>query len=143
MGEVESRPLPRRNPDTAPFWDACARHSLQFMRCTSCGKVRSLPTPGCSSCGSPEFTWVETNGNGTVSTFTVTHQPLHPGFATVPYTLAVVVLDVGSRIVSRIVDCPPDAVHIGMAVSLLWEDVPEAKTAIPLFRPVAEEAHTS
>jgi uncharacterized OB-fold protein len=136
MMQESMRPLPIRNPDTKAFWDACREHILQFKRCTSCATVRSLPMPGCSGCGGREFEWVRSKGNGSVYTFTVTHQVLHPGFPTVPYVAAVVVLDVGTRLVSRIVDCATEVVRIGMDVTVVWEDLPDADTSLPLFKPL-------
>ena len=63
----------------------------------------------------------------------------HPGFkAELPYTVAVVVLDEGPRLLSTIADCPPDQVTCDMPVQMVWEDVDEALT-LPKFKPVSHD----
>jgi hypothetical protein len=80
--------------------------------------------------------WVRSAGRGTVYSFTVTHQNQAPGFReTLPYVLAVVELAEGPRLMTNVVECAPDAVRIGMAVEVVFDDVTPEVT-LPTFRPV-------
>jgi len=63
------------------------------------------------------------------------HRPWHPAYQDkIPYNVSLIDLDEGGRIVSNVVDCPPDEVRIGMAVEVVYEDLPEY--TLPKFRPV-------
>ena len=135
-----SRPIPPPNPVTAPYWDAARRQELVLQRCRSCGRHVFHPRSTCSHCGADELAWERASGRGTIFTFTVARRPPHPGFADLlPLVVAIVELDEGSRLTTNIVGCPPDAVRIGMAVQVDFEnlDDPDA-TALPVFRPAAD-----
>jgi hypothetical protein len=72
-----------------------------------------------------------------VFTFTVGRQPFLPVLRdAMPYVVAVIELDGtgGTRMVSNVVDTPVDAVRVGMAVEVAWEDM-GAELTIPRFRP--------
>src|SRR5438876_936084 len=58
-----------------------------------------------------------------------------PGFREeLPYVLAIIELDEGVRMMTNVVGCAPDAVRVGMAVEVVFEDVmPEITLA--KFRP--------
>jgi uncharacterized protein len=70
-----------------------------------------------------------------VHAVSVQHRPAHPALADrVPYTVALVDLAEGVRMMSEIVGCPPDSVTIGMAVSVVWEPLSDGRH-LPLFAP--------
>ena len=52
-----------------------------------------------------------------------------PAFAEdVPYAIVLVELDEGVRVMSNMVNCDPEQVHIGMPVRLVFEDVNDETT---------------
>ena len=59
--------------------------------------------------------------------------PQIPGYD-FPLAVAVIDLEEGTRIVSNVVGCDPDEVHIGMPVRASIEHVDE-ELKLPLFRP--------
>jgi len=130
------KPLPRIDEESRGYWEALARHELYFQRCCDCGTKRFPPRAVCPACLSSATEWVRASGRGTVHTFTVTHQNQAAGFREeLPYVLAVVELAEGPRMMTNIVGCVPDAVRIGTAVEVVFEDVtPEITLA--KFRPV-------
>lgn len=133
------RPLPEMDPDSQPFWDACARHELRIQRCDDCGWYSHFPGSACRRCGSSALTWTRVSGKGSVYTFVVVHHVVTPGFPPdQPYVIAWVELDEQEalRIPTNIVGCAPESVYIGQPVEVLFEDVSEG-FAVPLFRPVA------
>ena len=129
------KPLPRIDEESRGFWEALARHELYFQRCRDCGTKRFYPRALCTSCLSSATEWVRASGRGTVHTFSVTHQNQVPGFRDeLPYVLAIVELEEGVRLMTNVVGCAPDAVRIGMAVEVVFEDVTPEVT-LPKFRP--------
>jgi uncharacterized OB-fold protein len=52
----------------------------------------------------------------------------------VPYVIAIVELEEGPRMTTNIVQCDPDAVHIGMPVQAAFEDVTD-EIALVYFGP--------
>ena len=127
-------PLPAPNPDTQEFWDGCRRHELRIQRCDDCGTHRFTPRPACPSCASLRFAWITCGGRGVVHTWTVIHGPTLPAFAEkTPYAAGVVRLDEGVFMVGNVLDCPPEAVAVGMPVEVEITDV-EPGLRLPLFR---------
>ncbi|HEY7134051.1 MAG TPA: Zn-ribbon domain-containing OB-fold protein [Acidimicrobiia bacterium] len=120
---------------TEPFWVAAAEHRLVVPRCTSCGTYRMPPSPFCYACQAQGIEWVEQRGAGVVYSYTVIRHAVVPVMRdALPYVVAVVELpDAGGvRLVANLVDMDPDAVEIGMAVRVVWDDV-DAGVAIPRF----------
>jgi uncharacterized protein len=131
------KPLPRIDEESRGWWEALARHELYFQRCRDCGTKRLYPRAVCTSCMSSSTEWVRASGRGRVYTFTVTHQNQASGFREeLPYVLAVVELDEGPRLMTNVVGCAPDAVRIGMAVEVVFDDVTPEVT-LPKFRPAS------
>lgn len=121
---------------TEPFWAATAEHRLILPRCTACNTYRFPPTPFCHACREQEVEWIEHDGHGEIYSFTVIRHAVIPQVKdALPFVAAVVELPDtdGCRLVGSIVDCEPDAVTIGLPVSLDWYDV-RAGTTIPVFR---------
>src|SRR6185503_8558634 len=137
MAEIKpyKKHLPRVDEESRGWWEALARHELYFQRCGSCGTKRLYPRAVCPTCLSSAVEWVRASGQGTVYSFTVTHQNQAPGFREeLPYVLAVVELAEGPRLMTNVVGCAPGAVRIGMAVDVVFEDVTPEIT-LPKFRP--------
>lgn len=126
------RLLPRITPEMAPFWEAARRHELVVQRCRGCGTLRFPARVLCSGCLSREAEWVPVSGRGTIFSLAVMHQASHPSF-TVPYAVVVVELEEGARLLSNVVGCPPDALRIGMPVTVVFEDLTPDVT-LPKFR---------
>jgi uncharacterized OB-fold protein len=70
-------------------------------------------------------------------TYTVVRHPAAPSLAaSVPYVIGIVLLDGADRtkFMTNIVNCVPDDVHIGMPLTVVWDDVSEHLT-VPRFGP--------
>ncbi len=106
-----------------------------LQKCGDCDTLRH-PSPICGNCLSMDSEWVAMSGRGKLYTWTVVHQRYHPGFAEeTPYNVAIVELEEGPRLLTKIVDCPNDNLYIGMEVEVVFEDVTE-EIALPKFKPV-------
>ena len=132
-----TRPIPRPDAVSAPYWEAAARGELLIQECTSCGHRQFYPRAVCTDCGG-DVDWLTCSGRGTVHTFTVIRQnPAPPWGDMVPYIVAIVELDEGVRLMTNVTDCAPEEVRIGMRVEAHFEQ-PDPEIGIPLFRPASE-----
>lgn len=121
----------------AEFYAHCARGELRFQRCDGpgCGRWRHPPRVACPECGSERWSWQRSSGRGTLYSWTVTHQPLAPGFADdVPYAVVVVELEEGVRLVSAIRGVARDALALGLPVEVAFAPA-SGDVALHYFRP--------
>jgi uncharacterized OB-fold protein len=135
--ETRFRVLPRLDDDNEFFWTSGADGTLRFLRCTTCGYFVHPPSPICPNCLTRTLAPEAVSGRGTVASFTVNHQPWMPTFEG-PYVIALVEIDEqpSVRLMTNIVDCPVDAVRIGMRVEVTFEHNDDVW--LPLFRPVSQ-----
>lgn len=129
------KPLPVKTEENTRYWESARRHALELQRCGGCGRFRYPPATFCPRCLSHEAEWLPVSGRAAVYSFIVVHQRYDPSFADeLPYNVAVVELDEGPRLVTNIIGCRNDEIHIGMPLRLVYEDVTEEFT-LPKFRP--------
>jgi uncharacterized OB-fold protein len=126
--------LPTPTPETQPFWDGCKEGVLRLQRCESCAHAYFPPRPFCPKCASRSVAWFAASGKASLYSYVIHHRPA-PGF-TAPYSIAVVQLEEGPRMMTYIIDCPqtPDALVLDMPVELALTKMSDAIT-LPLFRP--------
>jgi uncharacterized OB-fold protein len=128
----EGKPQPRPAAESAPFWEGAKAHKLLLPRCHACGKFWFPPSQRCTHCLSANFGWEETAGRGRIYSFVVYHRVYHPAFEQdVPYTVAVIELDEGPRLIANIVGTAPDAIRCDMRVRVAFED--RGEQTIPQF----------
>ncbi len=100
-------------PDATYFARLAAR-DWRIQKCRGCGGHVFQPRVMCPSCGSDAFDWVAPSGRGVVhSTTVIRRRPAEGG----DYNVALVDLDEGVRIMSRVEGVEPDEVRIGMVVT--------------------------
>jgi predicted GIY-YIG superfamily endonuclease/uncharacterized OB-fold protein len=129
-GQELPRPYPRPDRETAPYWEAQRAHKLKFQRCSDCGEFRFPVSPMCPACRSFNFEWTASSGRGAIYSYTVVHHQTHPAFS-VPYTIVLVELEDGPRVVAQLRQSDGKPVSIGIPVALEWEDHPEQP--LPVF----------
>ena len=127
--------LPTIEDESAPYWDALREGRLLIKHSRACGRFHSYPRPYCPHCWSDQVEWVEAGGGGTLYTHSVVYQNDLPPFGPqVPYTAAIVDLDEGPRVMTRVVDCAPEDLKIGMRVRMRTEPVTDEVT-MAVFAP--------
>jgi uncharacterized OB-fold protein len=132
-----NKPLPNPSVESKPFWDGCKNHQLLLPRCNSCGHCWFPASATCPKCLSTEWKWTKSSGRGKIYSFGVYHRLYHKGFeAEIPYTVVVVQLEEGPRILSNIVGCAPEKLQCDMPVEVVFEDITE-DTALYKFKPLA------
>ena len=124
--------VPAPDADTQPFWDAAAGQRLVVQRCSACARWIWQPRPLCPRCHTPDPVWTSVTGDGTVVSWTVIHPPVLPVWADdVPFTVLLVELSEGVRMVGRLVGADPSALTIGATVELRWRE--EAGVVLPAW----------
>ena len=96
--------FPQITESNAPFWQGLAQGEVRLQQCRQCG-VHQYPAESfCYQCGAQDMSWVAVAGEGTVYSFTVVHQLYHKAFKPfLPYTVAIVQMDEGPRMLSAMV----------------------------------------
>jgi uncharacterized OB-fold protein/acyl dehydratase len=130
------RPRPAITHDNSFFFEGAARGELLIQRCSSCGKLRHPPRPGCPYCRSLEWDTVQSSGRGTIFSFVVVNHPQAAGFE-YPLPVVLVELEEGTRLISNVVGIEPDDLKIGTPVEVDFRTYAEDLT-LPYFRPVEE-----
>jgi hypothetical protein len=118
------------------FWDRARQHELVFQQCPHCQTFRHPPAPICPVCRSADVQWVPVSGRGTVFSYTIVTHGVHPALAeSLPFNVILVEFPdaPGVRLVSNLIDTPPEEVEVGMAVEVVWEDLDNGNT-LPRFR---------
>lgn len=124
-------PAPTIEPGTEHFWDQARAGKLALKYCKSCGKAHWYPRTLCPFCMG-ETDWKTASGKGTVYTFSVMQRG-NPN----PYCIAYVTLEEGVTMMTQIVDCDLDTVHIGQAVEVVFKPTEgENAPPVPMFKPV-------
>ena len=124
--------VPQPTPETQPFWDGTAAGELRLQRCDQCAHVYFPPRPFCPACAARKVSWFKASGKAKLYSYVIHHRPA-PGF-TPPYSIAVVQLEEGPRMMTNIVGCDPEDVRIGMPVRVRFEAVSD-DASVPLFEP--------
>lgn len=133
------------------FLSYCGKHELRAQQCASCGLKRLPPTTACPFCASPDATWEQLSGRGTVYSYGEVHQAIIPAFKPyTPYMLLLVELDEqrgdpgefdGLRIEGNLATSEgalagPELISqvgIGTRVRVVFKDIGEG-LAMPLWR---------
>jgi uncharacterized OB-fold protein len=119
-----TKPLPVPSELSRPYWDGLKEGRLCLQRCRACGEHVFYPRPHCPACLSTELDWVEMSGRGKVYSYTVVRRAMNPAFADdVPYVYAIVELDEGPRVMTNVVNCPPEDVRVDMPVRAIFDPV--------------------
>ena len=112
-------PLPQPTELSRPFWEAANEGRLTLQRCDACGHLRWTPQILCTNCLAEPFTWVDVSGRGRLYSYTIVHRAPLAGFE-VPYVLAVVELEEGPLMLTRLVDSPIENLAVEAPVEVAF-----------------------
>ncbi|MDQ6774488.1 MAG: Zn-ribbon domain-containing OB-fold protein [Candidatus Dormibacteraeota bacterium] len=127
---MPERPSPLPDADTAPFWKAAAAGRLEIQRCLDCGLWVFYPRSVCPGCGGAALEWAATSGRATVYSYTVVHRAPAEFRDEVPYVVALVDLEEGPRLMTRLLGVEPGQARVGLPVEVEFGGEPP----LPYFR---------
>lgn len=85
-----------------PFTQGLAAGRLRYQRCEACGNALTGRRYACTRCGSSSLAWCDAAGTGTVYAVSTVHRAPTEAFrALAPYTLVLVDLDEGPRMMAH------------------------------------------
>jgi uncharacterized OB-fold protein len=99
---------PRPSDFSRPFWESLAAGRLATTRCTACARLSFPPRAFCPACGSEKHAWAELSGRGRLYSRTRIHAAGGPFAWLVPYSIGIVDLDEGVRLMTRLLSSASD-----------------------------------
>lgn len=136
MSESYQKPIPVIQPWSEGFWKGTKEHKLLIQECNECKVKIFYPRKACPKCWSSDLGWTEARGKAKVYTYTIMKDMVEAKFQPdLPYVLAIVQLEEGVNMMTRIVECDPEEVTFDMDVEVVFKDITD-ECSLPLFRPV-------
>lgn len=129
------KPVPLKDQDNQPYWDAADAHELALQKCHDCQTYAHPPGPSCARCGSENVEW-ENFGNqvtAKIYSYVISYRPFLPGFQDeLPTIIAQAQLDEAPevKIMCNVLNCETSDIEIGMPVQMIWEEITEER-ALP------------
>lgn len=120
-------------PPLAAYQEYCRQGLLAYQFCPDDGSVVFYPRVMSPVSGSANLEWRFSEGLGTVYATTAIHSRDKD-----PYNVAIIELDEGFRMMSRVEDIPAQQVKIGMRVAVRMH-TDEEDQVYPVFTPVEEK----
>jgi len=133
MSESTTRkiPAPTIAPENRAYWEAAGEGRLLIRHCRACDRLHAYPRALCPWCFSADTDWVQASGRGTIYSYSI-------GTGNVPVIPAYVRLDEGITMLSNMVDCAPEQLHVGLKVSVTFVQADNGQS-LPMFRPEGEK----
>ena len=126
-------------PETVHFWEGTRSGELRLQKCAACSHVYFPPRPFCPQCASTNVGVLRASGRATLYSYVIHHRAV-PGFVP-PYSIAVVQLEEGPRMMSNIVETEqtPEALQLDMPLEVVFQRMND-EISLPLFRPAGRGA---
>ena len=120
------------------FAEFLQKGKLMGTRCKKCGETYFPPRADCLNCMDDKFEWVEYSGKGTLNSYTTIHAA-PKGFDDIaPYTLGIVDLKEGGRLIAWIGEITKNEIKIGMEIKVvprIFEEIEEIKLYYTIEKP--------
>jgi uncharacterized OB-fold protein len=132
-------PLPEINDWNRPFFESGFENKLKLQKCQMCSEIIYYPRSACPVCLSTEYKWIELSGRGKVYSYSIVWKPGHPAFDSfTPIILAAIELEEGPMMISNVINCAVDAIHINMPVVATYVQI-NSTISLPKFQPMQGE----
>ena len=128
------RIIPTPTPETQHYWDGAREGELRIQACNSCEQYYFPPRAFCPKCGSRDVKVVKASGKGRLYSYIINHLP-SPGY-TQPFTVAIVELEEGVRLMTNLLDVEPDPANLelDMPLEVTFEKLTD-EISLPQFKP--------
>lgn len=123
------------SPAMSAYAEGLKAGKFRIQHCGDCRRHVFYPRVLCPHCASENLHWVEPRGTGTVYSTTIVRRPADRGG---PYNVALIELDEGVRLMSRVDGLTPEAVRIGLRVQVHITTIDGIPA--PVFAPASHEA---
>ncbi|MBQ0720820.1 MAG: Zn-ribbon domain-containing OB-fold protein [Gammaproteobacteria bacterium] len=139
---INPKTLPKPTPETQHFWDGARAGKLLLQQCDNCQHIYFPPRPFCPDCASRAVTIFQASGKGRLYSYVINHRP--PRWIEGHYSIAVVELDEGPRLMSNIVEVEqtPEALILDMPLDVVFDAVTDDITLVK-FRPADPASRTT
>ena len=128
--------IPATSPEAREWWEATRGRRLLVQSCAGCGHRQHYPRAMCTRCGGTDLGWIEAGGGGTVYSFTHSQRSPDPSAFEPPYTIAIVILDEGPRLLTTVTG---PGIRCDTRVRLGWKPLEDGRH-LPVFETDPEEA---
>lgn len=125
--------LPAPTTDSKPFWEGCNQQQLLLQRCGSCQHIFYYARRLCPACGSTDLSWQASSGKGQVYSFSQVQVAFQgPQWQSqLPYTVVLIDLDEGPRMLSRWVGPKGQTPEVGQRAQVTFELIDDQR--LPFF----------
>lgn len=123
----------QQDSDSRPYWEGLAQGELRIQRCATCTRAVFYPRAHCPHCHSDQLSWIVASGKATLYSYTVVHQAFGAFAEEAPFVVAIVELEEGVRMMTRIIDAPRERLSIGAPLQVTFVTAGEQLT-LPYFR---------
>jgi uncharacterized OB-fold protein len=125
--------------DDAVFWSSAQDGRLTFQRCAACGYIRWPAAGVCPECLGADTRWVDVDGSGTVWSYVIYHRAYSAALRdAVPYNVALVELDCGVRLLTRLVGFGQGDPIVGAPVRVTFAEL-AGHGVVPMFTPAGTQ----
>ena len=126
------KPLPHTDePLMATYWQATNNGELKVRKCQSCGSLQFPAREMCIHCHTQDFDWVPVSGKAKLFTLSPAITPAYPAFADdSPYTIVIVDLEEGPRMLGWAVNVAAEDLEIGMPMQPVFHKASEEVTLV-------------
>ena len=133
-----TKPVPVTQPWSEKFWEGTKQGKLFIQVRKDCKSKIFYPRKFCPECWSGNLDWIEASGKAKIYTFSTAYSMVEPKFMDeLPYTIAYVDLQEGIRMMTRIVECKPEDIKLGMDVEVVFHE--RGGYFLPYFRPAGKK----
>jgi len=121
-----TKPLPKIDALTQPFWEYAGRGKLAIQACKQCGDRHFPPTPVCPKCLSQDQEWQVVSGRGELASWAVFHRAYWDSFVNdLPYSVCIVRLAEGPLVAGNLIEDKSVAPKVGDTVEAVFDQVTE------------------
>jgi uncharacterized OB-fold protein len=105
---------------------------LKGMKCTKCNIFYFPPRSDCPECLGEDMEWVDSNGVGTLLTYTTIHAAPTGFEELAPYTIGLIDLEEGGRVLACIEGIAEEEIEIGMKLKAVPKKLKEDRITYQL-----------
>ncbi len=103
---------------TKEYLDYLEKGKLAGTKCKSCGALHFPPRADCDQCMSSDMEWMDRESKGKIVTYTTIHVGPTGFEDVVPYTICMVELEGGGRLLGWLDEAKEDDISVGQDVSV-------------------------